>query len=443
MIAAQPASNILGISAKSLHRPKNQELAEPDRVEIRIKARQRRFDLLRQAQSLMFDSEKSPKAQARICWCHRLINTKGDFVGVYRTDGGTGARLAGVNTCGSVWSCPVCAAKITEVRRRELQDAEKAWLAKRGEIGFMTLTFPHALYEEIDGERRPVALAPQLEKFAAALQSFKNCKAYKRIMKDAGRAGNIRSLETTWGANGWHPHVHELVYLARELTITEIDTLKDEWAEKVIKRGLCERSKKVHILDHGLSFQDGRYAAEYAAKFGLEGWDLSAEMTKAHNKAGSAGMLEGDLHYTPMQLLAWSHAGDTRASALFREFSQAFQGKRMLSWSPGLADLLDVAVADLQADEDAAADAVKDEAKPGEYRIGEISEAQFAILLSRNRLGEFLAYVARCCYNDDTAQSDIDDYIESITGCKITHSSNYLKRNFMGSGFTARDEVLH
>ena len=29
------------------------------------------------------------------------------------------------------------------------------------------------------------------------------------------RAGSIRSLETTWGENGWHPHTHDLVFLNR------------------------------------------------------------------------------------------------------------------------------------------------------------------------------------------------------------------------------------
>ena len=93
-------------------------------------------------------------------------------------------------------------------RRKELDLAVTAWVKHGGRVELLTLTFPH----EAD-----MPLAELMPKFAKALQSFKNSKRYKAITKTAGRAGNIRSLETTWGANGWHPHVHELVFLDGEI----------------------------------------------------------------------------------------------------------------------------------------------------------------------------------------------------------------------------------
>jgi len=416
---SQAPSNILGISAKSLHRPRNQRLSEADRQEAALNAKSRRFGLLRTAQGLLYDPEKRAEKQSRVCWCYRHLHTRGDAVSVYRAESGTGARLAGVATCGSVWHCPVCAAKITEARRKELDLAVTAWVKHGGIVNLLTLTFPH----EWD-----MPLPDLMARFAKALQAFKNCKKYKRIMADAGRAGSIRSLETTWGENGWHPHTHDLVFIKSELTATDVDTLKSEWTRICIKQGLGDNSKRSDMLAHGLDIQDGRYAAEYIAKFGHDSaWGASAEMTKPHSKLGKVGEFGGADHYTPFQLLAWAESGDTRAGALFRDFAAAFDGKRMLSWSPKLRLLL-TDCAEEMTDEEIAA---HDDPAPGEVRTGELSGEQFAILLGRNRLGDFIAYVARCCADPDTGQADIDAYVGSIAALPKTHSSRYGMANWM------------
>jgi hypothetical protein len=433
---APSGSNILGISAKSIHRPRNQRVTAADRTEAALAAKARRFTLQRAAQSLMYDATKAAADQARVCWCHRSIRNKGETVWIYRTEAGQGARYSGVSTCGSVWMCPICAAKVTEARRRELDLAVTAWVKHGGLVNLLTLTFPHQLLEpvEIDGETvmRPVPLKPQLEKFGKAMQSFKNCKKYKRIMADAGRAGSIRSLETTWGENGWHPHTHDLVFLVRELTITEVDTLKSEWARLCLKNGLGDNSKLSDMLAHGLDIQDGRYAAEYIAKFGHDSaWGASAEMTKPHSKLGKVGEFGGADHYTPFQLLAWAEAGDQRAGDLFREFAAAFEGKRMLSWSPKLRLLLTGCENELTDAELAA----HDEPAPDESKVGELTQEQFSILLGRNRLGDFIGYVARCCADPDTGQADIDAYVEAIAALPKSHSSRYLQKGFIGKRY--------
>lgn len=418
----QPRSNILGISAKSIHRPQNQGLADAERRDAAIAAKAHRFELQRTAQGLLYDGAKSAQEQRRVCWCHRHIRTRGDSVGVFRSDEGQGARFSSVATCGSVWHCPICAGKITEARRKELSLALTGWVSHGGLANLMTLTFPH---------ERSMPLGELLAKFAKALQSFKNSKAYKAIMTDAGRAGSIRSLETTWGENGWHPHTHDLVFLTRELTTTEVDTLKSKWVHACVKAGLCDGSdaKRGDMMNHGLDWADGRYAAEYIAKFGHDAaWGASAEMTKPHSKVGKVGEFGGADHYTPFQLLAWAHGGDEKAAALFREFAAAFEGKRMLSWSPKLRLLLTGFEHEL-TDEQLAA---HDDPAPGEVRMGELHHDQYAVLLSRNRLGDFLAYVARCVFDLDTAQADIDAYVDSIRALPSSHSGRYLKKGFIG-----------
>ena len=416
-------SNILGISAKSLHAGRTAKRGAGS-VDSGVVAKSRRYTLQRTAQALLYNGDKEAEQQVRVCWCCRTVKTRGEAVGVYRTVEGTGARFSGLTTCGSVWHCPVCSAKVTEARRRELDLALTAWVKGAGLVQLMTLTFPHETGQDLG------ALMP---KFVKVLQRFKNSRGYKRIMADAGRVGSIRSLEVTWGANGWHPHTHDLVFLTRDLTLTEVDTLKSEWVKQCLKACLGDQSQLSDMLEHGLDVQDGRYAAEYIAKFGHDSeWGAAAEMTKPHGKVGRVGEFGGADHYTPFQLLSWAEGGDDQAAALFREFAGVFEGRRMLSWSPKLRLLLTGKEHELSDEEIAA----HEDSVPDEARIGELNLDQFRVLLSRNRLGDFLGYVARCCADPATGQQDIDDYVAAVSRIKVTHGSAYRKRNDFGPGYS-------
>jgi hypothetical protein len=436
MTPAPGASNILGISAKSLHagRKASRGAASP---EAAVNAKSARYTLQRRAQALMFEHGKAPHEQRRVCWCQRTVKNRGESISVYRQATGGGARFSGLSTCGSVWHCPVCAAKITETRRRELDLALTAWVRQGGIAQLLTLTFPH----EADWP-----LADLLERFGKALTSFKNSRAYKRVMEGAGRAGSIRSLETTWGENGWHPHTHDLVFIKADLSDADVDALAGAWVKALMKPavGLATSANLNDMLKPAskgrgciaLNLQDGSYAAEYIAKFGHDSaWGAAAEMTKPHAKVGALGQVGGEQHFTPFQLLAWAENGDERAAALFREFGQAFEGKRMLSWSPGLRKALNLAEQEL-SDEDIAA---HEDPAPTEEYVGLVNLDQLRVLLSRNRMGDFLAYVALYCTNPAAGQGDIDDYIADIATMPATHGSQYRKRRDFAGGL----EVLH
>jgi len=417
--AALEVPNILGISAKSIHVSKSSTKSEW--LDAAIDAKRGRYELQRVAQTLLFDSALHHSQQKRVVWCQRTMQH--DAVGVFRQSEGCGARLTGLTTCGSVWHCPICAAKIAEARRKELSKAMTAWINDGGSVQLLTLTFPH---------RYDQRLADIVKAFTKALQSFKNCRAFKRLMSTASRAGSIRSLEATHGCNGWHPHTHDLVFLAEPLGMVEIDILKSEWYKALRRAGLVEKSQLSDVLAHGLDLQDGSYAAEYIAKFGHDAaWGASSEMTKPHAKVGTTGEVDGEAHYTPFQLLAWAKNGDEEAAALFREFAEAFEGKRMLSWSRGLRKKL-TGLEDELTDEQIAA---HDDQAPDEVRIGNLDQDQFALLLSRNMIGELIAYVARCCTNPETGQSDIDEFVEAVKRQKKTHGSAYRYANKYGGGY--------
>lgn len=404
---AQNARPYLGISAKSLHSTEKQGLSTVERL---------RWKMQRRAQSILYRSDKAPEKQHRTCWCCR--NAVGESVSLYRAESGSGARLSGVSTCGSVWACPVCSAKVTEARRRELV----ANMARAGELGLssylLTLTFPHGREDD---------LADMLTRQAKALQRFKNSVTYKRTMSDMGRLGSVRSLEVTWGEdNGWHPHTHDLVFCTGNLA-AHLDSLKAAWFGALKKTGLATDAQLSDVMDHGLDIRGGAYAAEYVAKFGREvtgeGWGLSGELTKSHAKLG---MRAG--RYSPFQLLQYAEQGDRQAAALFREFVEAFDGKRMLSYSPKLKTAL--GVADLSDDVLAAMESPL----PAEQHAGRLTLDQYSEVVKRGALPDLLDYAARYLVNPDTSQADLDEYIAHMVDTVPARGSGRLRqrRHFAG-----------
>lgn len=420
----------LGISAKSA------DIRSAQAIPGRLAAKVERHVLLRMSQRLVYDPQLAAEEQMRVCWCHRTIVTTSSDVGVHRVADGSNARFSGVSTCGSVWHCPVCAAKITEARREELNRAMVAHVRAQGDAYLLTLTFPH----EADHP-----LPKLLANFDKALRKFKSCYQYKNILgKDgsAGRIGSVRSMEVTVSTeNGWHPHTHDLVFTktdglgermfddgirvddAGNLDSMVIQELKKAWVGCLTKAGLGDQSKITWMMQHALNVRGGKHAAEYIAKFGRdERWGASSELTRPHAKIGAVGRDGEILHFTPFQLLLWAANGDGWSMHRFREYAAAFHGKRMLSWSPGLKARL-LGTDDETSDEEIAAAPLADE-----QHIGALSDVQFGVLLSRNKVGEFLSYAARCCSNPETAQADIDEYIASVEAIPATHSHARRKR---------------
>jgi hypothetical protein len=233
---------------------------------------------------------------------------------------------SGLQTCGSVWACPVCSAKIAERRRVEIIAAMAAHKAAGGVVNMLTLTAPH---------QRSDKLVDLLAKQAVALKFFFKDWSVKKVFNEMGVVGQIRALEVTHGRlsasnNGWHPHYHILQFAGLGVGVIAFDRipmldwstrLYTRWAVCCVRAGLGEPS-----FAHGLKLDDGSKAAKYVSKWGLED-----EMTKGHTKKA----LHGE---TPFDFLRsyLADSKDKQAGALFKEFAETFKGKRQLHWSAGL-----------------------------------------------------------------------------------------------------------
>lgn len=398
---------------------------DPEWADRKSKQQAGRYALMRTAQGLLWKKGNEWKEQARTCWCCRSMKREAGSVSVYRNEDGSGSSLTGLNRCGNIWTCPVCAAKVAESRRAKLSAALVKHLGNGGAAYLLTLTFPH----EADHQ-----MAELLEKFTNARQQLQNSRKWKEVMKQAGRIGSVTSLEVTISQeHGWHPHLHLLIFAnvqgfgegependQGDLISQAISELKTAWVNILLKTGLGDHRKINDMLDHALNVRGGNQAAEYIAKYGRdERWGQSSEMTRHYAKQGASGERDGLLHFTPFQLLTWAGNGDEWAIRKFIEYSDAIESKRAVTWSPGLKEAL--ALQDDRTDEEIAAD---DAVMPEQIHVGDLLQEQYQTLFRHNRLPDFIRYVA----DSARCQEDLDDYVNAIKMTPATHSGAVVIR---------------
>lgn len=251
-------------------------------------------------------------------------------ISIYHSPEFNKAHYSGLETCGSVWECPVCASKISERRGVEVHTAIALHRAAGGEVLLGTFTSPHYFGD---------ALPPLLDGQLRAMRAMWSYRATKRYLESIGCIGTIRALEVTHGVNGWHPHHHVLFFVRSGLDLDMVKLkLYEFWSTACRLQGLPMPSFK-----HGVDVRNGDEAQKYVTK-GMQGkWGLEQEVTKGHIKKGRAESR------TPFDLLRSYKAGDKQAGALFVEYAESFKGKRQLVWSPGLKGLFSIGeVSDLE-----------------------------------------------------------------------------------------------
>lgn len=125
--------------------------------------------------------------------CLRQVNGKN--VAVHKHLKTDKAFYAGLRVCSRVWTCPVCAAKISEKRIKELKMAFQEHKRQGGKIVMLTLTFSH---------KRKDKLADILETFSKAIEKMMRGKAFDNIRDEMDMIGRVKALEVTWrNANGF------------------------------------------------------------------------------------------------------------------------------------------------------------------------------------------------------------------------------------------------
>lgn len=263
---------------------------------------------------------KKALPKEKVSMCLRMLPDKTSAVKIHQHQETHRAFYSGLLVCGRVWNCPVCAAKITERRRKELEHAFSVHRAYGGHIALLTLTFSH---------KKNDSLIDILNLFTKATESFFRGNQFDLLRKSMGMIGRVKALEVTYSdSNGFHPHTHIALFYENEIDLK----IYEEKMYKLWKNSCKKQGLKVN-RNHGLRLDNGEKANDYIAKFGKESvkWGIEQELTKAHVKKGRNGSM------TPFDFLReYAESENTRYLFLFKEYSDVFKGKKQLHWSRGL-----------------------------------------------------------------------------------------------------------
>jgi len=309
----------------------------------------------------------------RVATCMRFHAPGKNIVSVKRSETSKKAHFSGLMVCGSVWHCPVCAARVSEQRRKELEQAYLRWT---GGVFMVTYTLSHNMRTD---------LAVLLKQLNESTRAFKSGDWFLNIKDHYGWLGSVKSLEVTYGSNGFHPHAHELVFTTNELSNAIVGNLeivaRERWS-RIVRRlgGTVKDEIGLKITQSGDSLRD------YITKWGhdpvdsdkYEGWNVASEITKQVSKMGKQG------GRTPTQLLYDYVANDDfQAGEAWKIYAHALKGKNQLVWSRGMRELLGIGKE--QTDEQIA------ETEPPESEvIATITKEEWRVVLRYKMRGEIL-----------------------------------------------------
>lgn len=310
----------------------NNRKTKENTEETRREKRTRLFVLQRTAADVLGGPGKS--GVSTCCWGLQFGRSS---VGVMlkEYDESRRASFDGVQRCGSVWHCPVCAKVISARRRAEMNTALAVVRAAGGFPVLMTLTARHG---------RRDALADLLDRMKRAWRRMKQRRDWKRFRADYSGL-TITATEVTHGdRHGWHPHFHILVFVsgvaAEAEAVEAVEALRPAWMSAMAAEGLDGNGAAFDVRGAGA-------AGDYVAK-----WGAAEELSFGDAKAARKG------NRTPLQLLDAAADGDGRARLLWAAYAEAFKGRRQLIWSDGLKAACGLGEVE---DEDAAGDELADE----------------------------------------------------------------------------------
>jgi hypothetical protein len=264
-------------------------------------------------------------------------------------DGTRRAGFRGVQSCGSTWACPVCSEKIQAERQHDVSRAIATWTDSPGrEVVFLTLTMRHHQGQSLEDLWNGVSSA-----WRATTSGSRH--AWEADRADFGVSHYLRVVEVTHGRNGWHVHVHALLFLDRsnrELAAGE--PINDHELYR-LRRSLFGRWRD-SLRSHGFDAWEqvgvdvrrvvaGDSLGAYFAKSTYKGTTAEGaafEVTGSVSKRAGHGR-------TPFQILrACVEPGDVEQVdgdvALWREWERVSKGRRQLVWSRGLRDAVGLTV---------------------------------------------------------------------------------------------------
>lgn len=292
-----------------------------------------RYKLLSAAQKILIDNDicnprNGNPHRTRYCHARRTYLADNITIKLNQNVISSEASIGNVQTCGSVWSCPICATRIAVQKGKLVQKALR-YATENNQVPIMiALTASHAIHTPLKEFKA---------KFKAAWKMFSSHRRWRKFKKTYGLKHWIANREITYGRNGWHYHMHLLLFM---------DAVSLKYAADDIKLEETLTELWIHCLAHHGLGAVGKYAlkvsasekvgVEYLTKIGLtedaKTGDLQYEMTASSSKKSG---------YTIWDILRHASYGDKASEALYIEFVQTMFGDSFLSFSKGFLPLLE------------------------------------------------------------------------------------------------------
>jgi hypothetical protein len=343
--------------------------------------------------------DESTLKPVRLCGLHARNGETG-LVAIKATGAGSERRagLSGLMTCGSTWACPVCSHKISATRAVEVEQAITRWLATHPDfrVALLTLTMRHkkgqplkALWDAVSYGWSKVTSGRGWENdqnlYGTYMPREIRSGARRGEMVSSLRIPFVRVVEATHGANGWHVHIHCVLFLGVSLTgeaQTDVDTqslgfsMFKRWKSALVRKGFEAPSRTrgvdVKLLTGDAASALGDYftKAVYAPAIAA-----GMETTMGQHKQSKQG------NRTPFGILADVAAnGDADDLDLWHEWERGSKGRRQLTWAQGLREFL--ALGDEATDEEIA----EDDSLDGEVLVELTRDQWVAVRRSSSRL---------------------------------------------------------
>lgn len=293
--------------------------------------------------------------RSRQSHCLNTLRNTNTLIDLFKSPEALRAYYRSLQTCGSVWSCPVCAVKISEYRKKELEQLIEQALSSGKYIYLFTWTLPHYYHELCKIVLDRFNKTTRQMKCQKSLKNSPNFKPWRVLNEVYQNHGYVITKEVLYGQNGWHVHSHGLFIFDKKIE-NQLQA-RNDYFETWLKA--CDLNFKIadypdHIfksfikrsfrLDH-LTGDAKKIYSEYLTKSGivkkekeLNGWGLQHEMTKSHLKKSESksltpfGMLDKIRELEP-------YSKESKIlKQKFYEYVTAFSGTSFVRWSPGLRD---------------------------------------------------------------------------------------------------------
>jgi hypothetical protein len=271
-------------------------------------------------------------ASVRTCGRHGINPTGSVRVRASGSGDDRRAGFAGLASCGSVWSCPMCSERILAGRQQELSEGLRAWTAGGGSVAFVTLTMRH---------RAGQGLGMLWNALSKAWDSANKGRAWQEAKAKYGVAGFVRVVEVTQGAAGWHVHLHAAFLLDGQVSAQDVDdmgcVLFQPWRSALLRAKLDAPIARSGGMVAKLWTGEAGVMADYFAKntYEVDASRAALELARGDLKQARSG------NRTPFRILAdFLTMGVADDLDLWHEWERASKGRRQMLWSRGLRDLL-------------------------------------------------------------------------------------------------------